>query len=113
LVYLGNERFTHKTLYYDLTWSTAAFAVSTALCLLIQITTSIALVLSVAFAVVWLKMVLVLATPFFFAGVAISLALTRSPYPVGTVYAVVAVNSCETPRCGFMPQLGAARAAPL
>jgi hypothetical protein len=25
----------------------------------------------------------------------------------------VAVNSCETPRCGFMPQLGAARAAPL
>jgi hypothetical protein len=25
----------------------------------------------------------------------------------------VAVHSCETPRCGFMPPLGAARAAPL
>jgi hypothetical protein len=27
--------------------------------------------------------------------------------------AFVAVNRCETPRCGFMPLLGAARAAPL
>jgi hypothetical protein len=26
---------------------------------------------------------------------------------------IVAVNRCETPRCGFMPLLGAARAAPL
>jgi hypothetical protein len=32
-------------------------------------------------------MILLLAAPYSFAGIAISLALTRSPYPVGTVYA--------------------------
>ena len=26
---------------------------------------------------------------------------------------IVAVHSCETPRCGFMPRRGAAQAAPL
>jgi hypothetical protein len=59
---------------------------------------------------VWLKMILLLAPPFFFAGMAISLALTRSPFPIGFVYgvdlagaacgcliAVVLLNLIDTP----------------
>jgi hypothetical protein len=37
---------------------------------------------------VWLKIILLLAPPFFFAGMAVSLALTRSPFPIGLVYGV-------------------------
>jgi hypothetical protein len=33
--------------------------------------------------------------------------------PLASDIVVVAVHSCETPRCGFMPPPGAARAAPL
>jgi hypothetical protein len=39
-------------------------------------------------ALLWLKLILILATPYFFAGMAISLALTRSPWPVSLVYGV-------------------------
>jgi hypothetical protein len=37
-------------------------------------------------AVEWGKPVLILAAPYVFAGMAISLALTRSPWPVPLVY---------------------------
>lgn len=37
---------------------------------------------------VWGKALLLLATPFTVAGVIVSLALTRSPYPIGLTYAV-------------------------
>jgi hypothetical protein len=36
----------------------------------------------------WFKLIVILATPYFFAGMAISLALTRSPWPVPLVYGV-------------------------
>ena len=36
----------------------------------------------------WLKLIVILATPYFFAGMAISLALTRSRWPVPLVYGV-------------------------
>ena len=32
---------------------------------------------------------------------------------LASLWVDVAVNSCETPRCGFMPRLGAAQFAPL
>src|SRR5207253_5474368 len=41
----------------------------------------------------WLKLVVILATPYFFAGMAISLALTRSPWPVPLVYGVDLVGA--------------------
>ena len=41
----------------------------------------------------WGKLVVILATPYFFAGMAISLALTRSPWPVPLVYGVDLVGA--------------------
>jgi hypothetical protein len=38
--------------------------------------------------VVWLKLILILLPPYVLAGMAISMALTRSPYPVGVVYGI-------------------------
>jgi spermidine synthase len=39
-------------------------------------------------ALLWLKLILILVPPYILAGMAISLALTRSPWPVGLVYGV-------------------------
>ena len=39
-------------------------------------------------ALLWLKLILILLPPYVLAGMAISLALTRSPWPVGLVYGV-------------------------
>jgi hypothetical protein len=38
--------------------------------------------------IVWIELVLSMSIPFFFSGLVVSLALTRSPYPVGRVYGV-------------------------
>ena len=44
---------------------------------------------------VWTELALCLSLPFFFAGVVISLALTRSPYPVPRVYGVDLVGAAS------------------
>ncbi len=44
-------------------------------------------------AVTWLVLALCLSVPFFFSGVIVSLALTRSPYPIGRVYGVDLVGA--------------------
>lgn len=75
--------------------SSAGFALATALSLVLLIT-SVVLVHPgnlVVTSLVWLKLVLVLAPPYLFAGVAVSLALTRSPWPVGLVYGVDLVGA--------------------
>jgi hypothetical protein len=40
------------------------------------------------FGIIWLKAILLLAAPFVVAGIAVSLALTRSSFPVGITYGV-------------------------
>src|SRR4030095_14671794 len=37
---------------------------------------------------IWVELAVCMAVPFFFSGVIVSLALTRSPFPVGRVYGV-------------------------
>ena len=44
-------------------------------------------------ALLWLKLILIILPPYVFAGMAISLALTRSPWPVGIVYGVDLVGA--------------------
>jgi spermidine synthase len=86
-VYLRRDRFTQDTLSFDLTHYTAAFAAGTAGSLLVQMTLApIGGVASVTGVWVWLQLALCLAVPFFFSGIVVSLALTRSPFPIGRVY---------------------------
>lgn len=87
-VYLRRDRFTAATLSHDLATAAAAFGVTTALCLAAQLTLAPSLTFSVTAIVVWAELAAILAVPFFFSGIVVSLALTRSPYPIGRVYGV-------------------------
>jgi hypothetical protein len=86
-VYLRKDRFDGRYLSYDLAWMSTCFGLSTALSLIVQSTLAFAFVGSLALILVFVEAALAIATPFFFSGAAISLALTRSPFPVGRVYA--------------------------
>ena len=85
-VYLRKERFRPERLSYDLAVATLAFALSTDLAILIQLTLVTGAPPSLTSLVAWAEFALCLAFPFFFSGVVVSLALTRSPYPIGKVY---------------------------
>src|ERR1700721_1164644 len=85
-VYLRWVRFPPERLSYDLTVATLAFALTTNLAILVQLTLVTGAPPSLTSLVAWAAFALCLAVPFFFAGVVVSLALTRSPYPIGKVY---------------------------
>jgi hypothetical protein len=87
-VYLRHDRFTEKTLSYDLSCYSAAFAIATGLCLMIQMTLAPIVTRSMASVWTWAELALCISIPLFFSGIVVSLALTRSPFPVGRVYGV-------------------------
>ena len=89
LVYFKARFFTPRRLFEHLSWIGMAFAIAVtgstllmASSLLLNNTTTGMLVLG------WLKLILAMVPPYILAGMAISLALTRSPWPVGIVYGV-------------------------
>jgi spermidine synthase len=92
-VYLRGERFTAKTLSYDLGYFSGLFAFATAICLAVQMTLTPVITRLATTVWVWTELAVCLALPFFFAGAVISLALTRSPYPVSRVYGVDLVGA--------------------
>ena len=92
-VYLKGERFSAKTLSYDLAYFCGLFAFATGIGLGIQMTLAPVITRLATTLWVWTELALCLSLPFFFAGVAISLALTRSPYPVARVYGVDLVGA--------------------
>jgi len=88
IVYFNQALFMPERLLGHLSWIASAFAVTTVLSAVILISTvlldpSIGILLS---AMLWLKLIVALVPPYIFAGMGISLALTRSPWPVGLVY---------------------------
>jgi len=87
-VYLKGERFTEKTLSYDLGYFSGLFALATAICLAVQMTLAPIITRFFTTLWVWTELALCLSMPFFFAGVTISLALTRGPLPIARVYGV-------------------------
>jgi hypothetical protein len=89
IVYFNQALFVPGLLLGHLTWIASTFAVTAVLSTVILISTvlldpSIGILLS---AMLWLKVIAALVPPYVFAGMGISLALTRSPWPVGLVYA--------------------------
>ena len=94
-VYLHRDRFTGKTLSYDLAYFSGLFALATAVGLAVQMT--LAPVISAALTTVWIwtELAICLSIPFFFSGVVMSLALTRSPFRIGRVYGVDLVGAAS------------------
>jgi hypothetical protein len=87
-VYLKRERFTAATLGHDLAYFSGAFALATLACLAVQMSMAPAVIWSLTAIVTWAVLAICLAVPFFFAGIVVSLALTRSPFPIGRVYGI-------------------------
>jgi len=88
-VYFRQSRFMSEHLLENLVWICSAFAVSVVLSILLQISTVVTVTPNIVMtALLWLKLILVLVPPYVFAGMAVSLALTRSPWPVPLVYGV-------------------------
>ena len=91
VVYFKERWFTAERLFENMVWICSAFAIAVEVSTLLLISTVLMIggkpefLMMVLF---WLKLVVILATPYFFAGMAISLALTRSPWPVPLVYGV-------------------------
>jgi hypothetical protein len=71
-------------------WICSAFGLAVVVSSLLLISTTVVSDTSelIMMALLWLKLILILATPYFFAGMAISLALTRSPWSVPVIYGV-------------------------
>ncbi len=87
-VYLRRQRFSERTLFRDLTYFSSALALSIALCGAVQMSLGPPGIQTMTGLLVWLELAACVATPFFFSGVVVSLALTRSPFPIGRVYGV-------------------------
>jgi len=85
-VYLRKGRFRPERLSYDLAVATLAFALTTDLAVVVQLTLVTGASPSLTALVAWAEFALCLALPFFFSGIVVSLALTRSPYSIGKVY---------------------------
>ena len=88
IVYFNPMFFARERLFANLVWITAAFAVVVVVSTTMLISTVVidpakGLLLAV---LLWGKVIAALVPPYVFAGMAISLALTRSPWPVGLVY---------------------------
>jgi hypothetical protein len=89
LIYFKSDSFPAERLFENLAWIGAAFSIAVVLSTVSLITTIAPSEVANTFlmtAVVWLKLILILLPPYVLAGMAISLALTRSPYPIGIVY---------------------------
>src|SRR5258708_28551221 len=89
LVYFKADLFTSARLFEHLSWLSTAFAIAVVLSALSMVTTVVLIEGStVMLFLFWAKLILIIVPPYVFAGMAISLALTRSPWPVGIVYGV-------------------------
>jgi hypothetical protein len=88
IVYFNQAFFSPERLLAHLSWIAAAFALTAVLSTVVLISTVVlgppmSLIL---LATLWLKLIAALVPPYVFAGMGISLALTRSPWPIGLVY---------------------------
>jgi hypothetical protein len=86
-VYLCRDRFTEKTLSHDLSYFSTVFALSTLFCLIAQMSLTPIVSRSMTSILTWAQLAIYLSIPFFFSGIVVSLAITRSPFTVGRVYA--------------------------
>ena len=88
IVYFNQAFFVPERLLVHLSWIAAAFALAVVFSTIVLISTvllhsPLRIILS---ATLWLKLIAALVLPYIFAGMGISLALTRSPWSVGLVY---------------------------
>jgi MFS family permease len=92
-VYLHRERIESKPLAVTLTKFTLATAIAMPASVIVQFCLITAISLSLTTVISWSILMIAMAVPYFFSGVVVSLALTRSPFPAGQVYGVDLVGA--------------------
>jgi spermidine synthase len=85
-VYLRKDRFVERTSALDLSYFCTAFALGSILSALVLATLVPVVERSLTAVISWVELAICMAVPYFFSGIVVSLALTRSPYPVPRVY---------------------------
>jgi hypothetical protein len=93
IVYFKLDKVNSGNLAAALSKISTTFALCIAVCFVLQLASPLPIVMWGTLVVIWLKAILLLATPFVFGGVAVSLALTRSSFPVGIIYGVDLVGA--------------------
>lgn len=86
-VYLAPHKFTSESARRLLGRSALFAAIAMALAYLDQIVLAPETIVSLTTLVVFARLALTLAIPFYFSGVAVTIALTRTHYPIGRTYA--------------------------
>jgi MFS family permease len=87
-VYLWRERFQSIPLPVTLSNFALLAALAMPVSIAVQFCLITSTVLSVTTVISWSLLLIVMAVPYVFSGVVVSLALTRSPFPTGQVYGV-------------------------
>jgi hypothetical protein len=87
-VYVQRERFHPDRLASDLSFYALATAISIPGSMMVQFSLITTLALNVTTLVSWCFLLAAMTVPYVFAGIVVSLALTRSPFPVNQVYGV-------------------------
>jgi hypothetical protein len=86
-VFLRGDRFTARTLSYDLAYYSSALGIAVAIGAAFQCSLAVTSPDTLTGLVVFAELTVAIIVPFFFAGVVVALALTRTPFPIGRVYA--------------------------
>ena len=86
-VYLRRDEFVPERLSAELARASLAAALSMPASLLVQLSLVTTVSATAVTLVSWTLLLAAMAVPYVFAGVAVSLALTRSPFPIHQVYA--------------------------
>jgi hypothetical protein len=87
-VYFTLREITPATVTNYLSKVSTILALTILVCFVLQLASPLAVVRVGTTLAIWLKVLVLLAAPFAVAGVAVSLALTKSPFPIGITYGV-------------------------
>ena len=93
LIHAHPDKFNPDMLPIRLTQASLAFAVSTVVSLLLQLSLATGTPASLMSVVAWVALAAITTIPYFFAGIVISLVLTHPPLPVARIYAADLVGA--------------------
>ena len=88
IVYYKLDKVNPRNVNAFLSRISTAFALCIAACFVLELASPLPSLAWATYVVLWLKAIVLLAAPFTVGGIAVSLALTRSGFPIGITYGV-------------------------
>ncbi len=88
IVYYKLDHVNPRNVNAFLSRTSTAFALSVAACFALELASPLPSLAWATYIVLWFKAIVLLAAPFTIGGIAVSLALTRSGFPIGITYGV-------------------------